>query len=142
MSRDLDAECARAFAPDVRIAWRLTEWDHTANRRVEIQSWYERHPNADRVGLQAEPCTVRQTRSTETPRWDVVAAYSTDHAAARLLEDEAERRGLQWPYARALCGIVGGQRDALPGILWLFIRATPEQRARAFLEVLRVSSQD
>jgi hypothetical protein len=65
---------------------------------------------------------------------------STDHTAARLLEDEIERRGKVSDYAGALAEMVGVGDDfwydATGGDVWQIIRATPEQRARAFLEAV------
>jgi hypothetical protein len=62
--------------------------------------------------------------------------FSINHAAARLLENEIERRGDATirRYIAHLMEII----DAVPfdDSLWLWqaIRATPEQRCRAFLE--------
>lgn len=61
-----------------------------------------------------------------------VPRYSTDYDAARLLEDEIERQGLQEAYINALNTLLGWQREPS----WDFLRATPEQRARAFLQVV------
>lgn len=64
---------------------------------------------------------------------------STDIESARMLEDEIERRGLQEPYVYALGKIIG-MRDINDWLeaedWWRFLRATPEQRARAFLEAV------
>jgi hypothetical protein len=49
--------------------------------------------------------------------------------AARLLEDEIKRRGLQERYIYELERIIVS-RDH-----WEYIRATPEQRAQAFVKV-------
>jgi hypothetical protein len=72
--------------------------------------------------------------------WRDIPAYSTDPAAARLVEDEIERRGLQEPYVRAL---VGGAEEATHRLwycgvddLWRVATATPEQRCRAALAVV------
>lgn len=54
-----------------------------------------------------------------------------------MLEDEIERRGLEDDYIRALLAIVipdGGSVLAF----WRILRATPEQRARAFLEATKI----
>jgi hypothetical protein len=66
---------------------------------------------------------------------EVVPAYSTDPAAARLVEDEIERRGLWRAYTEALLLAV---IDLPPGVDtifegWALIRATPEARCRAAL---------
>lgn len=62
-----------------------------------------------------------------------------------MLEDEIERRGLQGPYMEALMQTIGIERIALiceleciqyehvAPELWKLLRATPEQRDRAFL---------
>lgn len=59
-----------------------------------------------------------------------IPAYSTDIAAARLVEDEIERRGLSSEYTGALAVRIRGD-------LWDLLRATPEQRCRAALVVVR-----
>jgi hypothetical protein len=56
-------------------------------------------------------------------------------ASARLLEDEIERRNAEDDYIRALMQIVAPDGSSV-GIFWKVIRATPEQRAQAFLRVL------
>ena len=69
-------------------------------------------------------------RVRRTPEW------SERHEDARQLEDEIERRGLQKRYMDALASTT----NAMPfdNVLypWSLIRATPEQRARAFLEAI------
>lgn len=66
--------------------------------------------------------------------------YSTDHAAARLLEDAIFLRNLQHEYSVILTNIVSeswllyGWRSWEDS--WALIRATPEQRARAFLQAV------
>lgn len=90
-------------------------------------------------------------RSPDGKQWYLKASYpfgeqqvlphfSDNPEAARLLEDEIERRGLQMPYMDALlslCPLVGyaGINNPEDHNAWLLIRTTPEQRARAFLEV-------
>lgn len=71
--------------------------------------------------------------------------YTTDHAAARDVEDEIERRGLKQEYLRALIDDVAPimfqdayenfRDDAYDG-LWAFTRATPEQRCKAALRAI------
>lgn len=60
----------------------------------------------------------------------------TDDFESLFLEDEIERRGLQKRYMDALASTT----NAMPfdNVLypWSRIRATPEQRARAFLEAI------
>lgn len=64
-----------------------------------------------------------------------IPLLSADPAAARLVEDEIERRGLWRAYTEALLLAV---IDLPPGVDtifegWALIRATPEQRCRAAL---------
>lgn len=58
--------------------------------------------------------------------------------ATRLLEDEIERRGLEYAYIDVLETIIGADYDEGYGAhsVWKFIRATPEQKARAALATL------
>jgi hypothetical protein len=61
---------------------------------------------------------------------------------AQLLEDEIERRGLWKPYIVALVDIREpdisfGDLDDAFRTLWILMRSTPEQRARAFLEAVK-----
>lgn len=71
--------------------------------------------------------------SEECPR------FSTDTDAARLLEDAIERRGreAQAEYVFALAERLFTE-DSEWGTshVWKMIRATPEQKARAFLDVV------
>lgn len=73
---------------------------------------------------------------------DQIPNFSTDYRAVRELEDEIERRGLQIAYGTALMWAVGIAThteywdDNLAEALFLVLRATPEQRARAFLEAI------
>jgi hypothetical protein len=73
------------------------------------------------------------------PEWSdyVERAKRGSLSAARLLEDEIERRGVQEDYIRALDKLVTYEREE--GWMWFrwgILRATPEQRARAFLAVM------
>ena len=63
---------------------------------------------------------------------------SEDHVAARLLEDEIERRGLHYEYVKALCFILGdiSLRELEARDVWALLRAAPEQRAKAFLQAI------
>jgi hypothetical protein len=62
------------------------------------------------------------------------------HGIARMLEDEIERRGLIWQYMTALHVVQWragwGTGPIEQEELWCLLRATPGQRARAFLEVM------
>lgn len=85
--------------------------------------------------------------------------FATDHAAARLLEDEIEKRGLQEQYVTALIAelslfiiavaddlhinplippleMTGKYKEIGNAFLWALMRATPEQKAKAFLEAV------
>lgn len=62
--------------------------------------------------------------------------FSSDPAAARLLEDEIERRGLIHAYTNTLVSLLEYQAEAGP-LGWFVLRATPEQRAEAFLKVTK-----
>ncbi len=55
----------------------------------------------------------------------------------QVLENEIERRGLQELYAEFLHRQTFQWNDTLPMSRWHAIRATPEQRARAFLEAMK-----
>lgn len=71
----------------------------------------------------------------------VFPPYSSDPTVARVLEDEVKRSGLAHEYAAALYGIVTHHylthEGATPDEIVLLVFATPEQRARAFLEVTK-----
>ena len=71
----------------------------------------------------------------------LMQAGDSEWTSARLLEDEIERRGLQDEYLTALWGVMDAAGDPSPewvlADIWLFLRATPEQRARAFLEAMK-----
>ena len=125
MSRELDAECARAM-----------EW----------------------VNVRLAPCygyssTPRGTEYFGTPPgkdYEVLIPYYTEtrmlgsdedwadesRGGARLLEDEIERRDLNHAYDTALLSILGYTWDNAGNAVYSLIRATPEQRAQAFLKVV------
>jgi hypothetical protein len=115
MSRELDAQCAHALG----------------------QLWVDACPLGDP--------TCAGKYMPQIGRWPCLAPFSTDHEAARLLEDEIERRGVQKAYISALCRD-GGLDDPFSDYaileftleaFWQVMRATPEQRARAFLEAMK-----
>lgn len=61
-----------------------------------------------------------------------------DPAATRAMEDEIERRGLQWKYLDQLNLIVlGNYSFSSSADRWAIIRATGEQRCRAALAAVR-----
>jgi hypothetical protein len=122
--RELDADCARRLGLDVVTDYATVYGEHAAI------SWWIGEINDE----------------SATP----VLNYSSDPSAAQMLEDEIERRGLQARYATFLLEEVdpdGAQiyhsaieveRYTSPHddgwkLVWALIRATPEQRARAFL---------
>jgi hypothetical protein len=78
-----------------------------------------------------------------------VPAYSTDAAAAAVMEAEIERRGLREHYIHALIrelelgasiyptAVECAEERADPyDVLWAFLRATPDQRCRAILTAI------
>lgn len=109
MSRKLDIQCAEAMG-----------WIRTGS--PEKEEW----------------------RNHEYAYVNELPAYSTDQAAARLLEDEIERQGLLVNYITELGNIVLDYTTLQNGAalypalsVWDILRATPEQRARALLEVIK-----
>lgn len=74
-------------------------------------------------------------------RW-VDGALAGSVASAHALEDEIERQGIGAAYARALSVIIGmayldleSDSDAVDEELWRLLRATPAQRAQAYVKV-------
>ena len=134
MSRELDEQIARALGYETLWAdggFGVTLYLHdsgavrespnvTANCRVLGARWAPLRVNGE----------VREYHVRCAPAW------SDRHEDARMLEDEIERRGLQKRYMDALASTT----NAMPfdNVLypWSLIRATPEQRARAFLEAI------
>lgn len=108
MSQDINERCARAMG-----GWPPHNWQET---------W---------GGETCSQCGKEKWQ--DPPEYCAGWSPSTDPNAARLLEDEIARRGLQEQYVHALQGLVAS-RDH-----WEYIRATPEQRARAFLAVMEPS---
>jgi hypothetical protein len=77
--------------------------------------------------------------------WGILPHYTADLTAARLVEDEIERRGLQSVYAVHLMTLLCGGWANNEGLyileeddLWTLLRATPEQRCRAALRAMGV----
>jgi hypothetical protein len=79
---------------------------------------------------------------------DIIAGKEPHEGAgiATMLEDEIERRGLIKPYIRILVEDIApiltydeweNWGDENYTALWSLVRATPEQRARAFLEAVK-----
>lgn len=69
---------------------------------------------------------------------NVLRAQEGDENAARALEEHIEQQGLWKEYVTEL---VGQTTDStvvvMEWAMWALIRATPEQRARAFLEAIK-----
>jgi hypothetical protein len=65
--------------------------------------------------------------------------------AVGALEIEIERRNLQFTYMQCLADVCGVELDytkAIAGMsMWVLLRATPEQRARAFLEAMKGAAE-
>lgn len=72
-------------------------------------------------------------------RWPCLAPYSSDIEAARLLEDEIERQGRQIGYVMALMRMLNTRQMGGMDEKWALIHATPQQRARAFLEAMKTA---
>jgi hypothetical protein len=127
--RELDAACAQALG-----------WHKGAGGAIiggyGYQSpgyWY------DADGKRCAPCV--------TDAFANMYAFSptSDHAAARLLEDEIARRDLIDDYIEQLIAIVDVpdlELDVWPRYedLWTLARAAPEQKARAFLKAIKGSA--
>lgn len=118
--RELDVACARAMGhlPDPA--------------RCGVCGW----PLGDGVCMPGN-CAERPVPSR---RYDAPALYSSDPAAVRLLEDEIARRGLRREYTTALLHEIDNTPE-MPfeygwRVVWGALRATPEQRVRAFLAVM------
>jgi hypothetical protein len=136
MSKELDEQCARA------LGWRKHDVREAKARRA-VAGGYELHPDVYLLTEFFWYATVDgKQRRMGAASW----SPSTDLVAARILEDEIERRGLQERYMRALIRSVLGEafmtrmdigRALDEKDLFLLLRATPEQRARAFLEGMK-----
>lgn len=112
----------------------LEEKDRTLDMQCAVLlGWEYCPPNVRGIGWVNPEKTKIQG---EVPR------FSEDAAAARLLEDEIEKRGKGFAYINTLSQIVPGA-DWIPfenwGItqVWAILRAPLAHRARAFVEVMR-----
>lgn len=112
MSWELDEACMRALG-----------WEYRP-RFIGDTAGYWRSANGEQVVCEERPL------------------FSTNLTDARLLEDEIERRGLQAEYMHSLIYAMSIDPDDTFWIdpsgtqVWALFRATPEQRARAFLEAI------
>ena len=66
----------------------------------------------------------------------LIPQFSTDPVAALLLEHEIERRGLHDAYIDSLLPSYHSFEPLTRAELFALLRATPEQKARAFLAAL------
>ena len=126
MSRELNEQCAKA------LGYTVYHYDKDYAENCYYQLMDEELDPVIMFPFRAGE------RKTEDEAWADVPAFSTDYEAARILEDEIERRGLQIEYAKAVMKLIyqqGFKNYAEPQ--WLLIRATPEQKARAFLEAIK-----
>lgn len=123
--RELDAECERLVSGDLTHPGFYWAEGTTPDGN---DGW---------DGFMCPRCHADQSQSHKP----CARPFSTDLVAARLLEDEIERRGLQYEYVAVLWCVVGyaGHNGEGPNIWkeeWTFLRATPEQRAQAFLKAV------
>lgn len=129
--RALDRQCARLLGHDLVFApkaWTDEDW-MCSDTPTEINVL------AINVGGMPAPLGGGAFHMS-------IPHYSTDHDAARLLEDAVEKRGTVaiTQYMDALWRIVCfGQHRQVAGerYEWVFVRASPSQRARAFVEVMK-----
>lgn len=161
MSRELDAKVARVLGLEVLGGgWAYpdpeADYWHVQDRKWggrSLQPVYLAH------------CVCELYADEEPDEWtpekvlghypgclEVVAHYSTDIAAARIMEDWIEEHRRKKRYVGALCNICqipdeALYYDAINWIttyngLWALIHATPEQRCRAFIKAMEVSDDE
>lgn len=76
-------------------------------------------------------------QKTEAEAWDDAPEFSINRDATSLLEDEIERRNLPLTYLDCLAGIAAPSINREDWrVWWGVVRATPDQKARAFLEAI------
>lgn len=143
MNKELDRQCATALGLEIiHESWPVGVPPDGGTREAALHEddtsywWRER-------GMIYKVRDPEDDWKAELGLWcDPVPLYSSDNVAARLLEDEIEKRGLQERYAEAIDRIV--PKTTTPNVwqtyLWDMIRATPEQKARAFLEAVACQS--
>jgi hypothetical protein len=125
MARDLDIQCERA------ISGNLTHPGFF---------WAEGVTPDGGDGWDGFFCP--RCHASESARPELcVRPFSSDIAMTRLLEDVIEQRGMHDAYVRALLDIVIPEGTSVLSF-WRLIRATPEQRARAFLRALAEESHN
>ena len=143
MSRELNEACARAlgyttlWAEDSAFGPSLYLHDAGAIRESESVT-----ANCHLLGARWERLRVDGEVGEYFVR--LCPAFSENHEAARLLEDEIERRGLWGVYLTALIKLLNIHGDRTwfdwdrewVHAVAIMLRATPEQRARAFLEAV------
>ena len=132
MNRELDIECAHALGYTVYHY----DKDYAENCYYMLMD----------AAFDPVVPMFKGARKTEAEAWADVPRFSDDLTAAGLLEDAIERRGLyaKCKYAETLMAITtpasvssGYTYEASIESWWALIRATPEQRAQAFLVVVR-----
>lgn len=101
-----------------------------------VMRWNVISGNGDPAGCPPQPIVGLNETGPRHVNLSPVPRYSTDPAAARLVEDELERRGLHHEYSVLLAIDVFRTRHGWQDWqdTWAVIRATPQQRCRAALK--------
>lgn len=124
--QELNIACAQA------LGWRV-EWGFNEEQGEEYGILY--NPEGEQVALRYGIASLYTFPEDIPP-------FPHDPTAARVLEGEIKKRELTHEYAAALYGIVTHHylthEGVMPDEIILLIYATPEQRARAFLEAVGV----
>jgi hypothetical protein len=132
--RELDAKCAEALGwKDVRMA-PLYHYSNTSYG----DELFGKPPGQDYDVLVPYYTETKTLGSGEDWAQESLGGI-------RLLEDEIERRGLKELYITELFYLVGSDVEHAATHIWYadipdfwsLLRATPEQRARAFLEAMK-----
>ncbi len=136
MSRELDEQIARALGYETLWAdggFGVTLYLHDSGAVRESPNVTA---NCRVLGARWEPLRVNGEVGEYHVRY--APAWSERHEDARMLEDEIERRGLQIEYSLAIARLLSfDMKEFSLDDAWLLLRATPEQRARAFLEAIK-----
>lgn len=133
MSRELDEQIARALGYETLWAdggFGMTLYLHDSGAVRESANVTS---NCRVLGARWEPLRVNGEVGEYHVRY--APAWSERHEDARMLEDEIERRALIDRYLAALDDVLG-VNPYTDDEVWSLIRATPKQRARAFLEAI------